>query len=85
MATDRLDTTWVCRVCGDRRPDACIGVAIGHIGHYFDMPDDLVKNNVCHCKDRPGCIRIAHEMSRLKHPDKHPECYWQKKETDADA
>lgn len=51
--------TWTCHVCGEERPDPCIGVL------SRDRPTDLgvrVRENVRHCNDRRECAEGAKDI-----------------------
>lgn len=51
------ELTWTCHICGERRPDALIGVVTTVWEHPAEhIP---VTQHVRYCTDRPACVAAA--------------------------
>lgn len=56
---------WTCHVCGEKRPDAMIGVYKSDISASIGLVPGTVRHNVRHCKDRPACVEGAPKVKHV--------------------
>ena len=62
---DPDEMTWMCDVCGDVRPDACVSIRTIDISKDLGLPEGAAKKNIKYCNDRDECFKGARRMKGL--------------------
>ena len=52
-----MNGTWICHICGKRRPDRYISVRTLDISKKYGLPVGAIKQNVRYCNDKVSCIQ----------------------------
>jgi len=52
-----MNDTWICHICGKRRPDRYISVRVSDISEEHGLPIGTMKQNVRYCNDKVSCIQ----------------------------
>jgi len=58
--------SWICHICGDKRPDDKINVRSLDTSKEFGLKDGTMSQNVRYCNDNPDCIEKSKNYQHIK-------------------
>lgn len=50
-----MELTWICDICGKRRPDGAISVHTRDISEIFNLSPGMAHENIKFCNDKDKC------------------------------